>query len=300
VVDGIGLGTRVPLLVISPWAKPGYIGSNQGEFASFDKFVEETFGLPSLGARDSLASTSDLMDFFNFLQTPNPKLIEPKLTHSNVLSVPIVGEAAVGGAHPSTVTPASGGPGTVFTYDVLYQNSATPTVHNLVIDGTTTIPMSVKKLVGKAQEWETTSTLAPGPHTYAFQFGDGTNSWQLPLNSTPFSGPQVMRFKLTGIKVTPSNGAQQLGKPVVFNCIYTSPAGKTPVTAQINIDNNVRPMTAMSGTPTKGIRYQYTTPSLSQGRHYFTSSCSSTTAAGCARNRSTASTSRRSTCRAPR
>ena len=36
VVDGIGLGPRVPLLVISPWAKPGYIGDNQGEFASFD------------------------------------------------------------------------------------------------------------------------------------------------------------------------------------------------------------------------------------------------------------------------
>src|SRR5262249_9848092 len=169
----------------------------------------------------------------------------------------------------STVTPASGGPGTVFTYDVLYQNSVAPTVHNLVIDGTTTIPMSVKKTVGKMQEWEATSTLAPGPHTYTFQFGNGTNSWQLPLNSTPFSGPQVMPFKLTGIKVTPSNGAQQLGKPVVFNCIYTSPAGKTPVTAQINIDNNVHPMNAISGTPTKGIRYQYTTPSLSQGTHYF-------------------------------
>src|SRR5262249_32042608 len=154
-----------------------------------------------------------------------------------------------------------------FTYDVMYQNSVAPTVHNLVIDGTTTIPMSVKKTVGKMQEWEATSTLAPGPHTYTFQFGNGTNSWQLPLNSTPFSGPQVMPFKLTGIKVTPSNGAQQLGKPVVFNCIYTSPAGKTPVTAQINIDNNVHPMNAISGTPTKGIRYQYTTPSLSRGTH---------------------------------
>ena len=269
VVDGIGLGPRVPLLVISPWAKPGYIGDNQGEFASFDKFIEETFGLPSLGARDSLSVTSDLMDFFNFSQTANPKLIEPKLTYSSVLSVPFVGDAAIGGAHPSTVTPASGGPGTVFTYDVMYQNSVTPTVHNLVIDGTTTIPMSFKKTVGKMQEWEATSTLAPGPHTYTFQFGDGTNSWQLPLNATPFSGPQVMPFKLTGIKVTPSNGAQQTGKPVVFSCIYTSPAGKTPVTAQIDIDNNVHTMNAISGTATKGIHYQYTTSLLTQGRHHF-------------------------------
>jgi phospholipase C len=90
-VDGIGLGPRVPLLVISPWAKPGHISSQQGEFASFDKFIEEVFGLPSLGARDSLASTSDLMDYFNFAQTPDPKLIEPKLAYDKVLSVPNVG-----------------------------------------------------------------------------------------------------------------------------------------------------------------------------------------------------------------
>ena len=268
-VDGIGLGPRVPLLVISPWAKPGYIGDQQGEFASFDKFIEAVFNLPSLGARDSLASTSNLMDFFNFSQKPDAKLIEAKVPYSNVLSVPNVGGAAIGGAHPSTVTPASGGPDTVFTYDVMYQNSATPTVHNLVIDGSTKIPMSFKKTVGKMQEWEATSTLAAGPHTYTFQFGDGTNSWQLPLNSIPFSGPQVMPFSLTGLKLTPGNGAQQLGQPVTFSVIYKSSAGKTPVTAQINIDNNVHALNAVSGTPTKGIHYQYTTPHLTQGTHYF-------------------------------
>jgi len=183
--------------------------------------------------------------------------------------VPNVGGAAIGGAHPSTVTPASGGPGTVFTYDVMYQNSATPTVHNLVIDRSTTIPMSFKKTVGKMQEWEATTTLAAGPHTYRFHFGDGTNSWQLPVNSTPFTGPQVMPFTLTGLKLTPGAGAQQLGQPVTFSVTYKSPAGKTPVTAQIDIDNNVHALNATSGTPTKGIHYQYTTPHLTQGTRYF-------------------------------
>ena len=89
VVDGIGLGPRVPLLVISPYAKPGYISHKQGEFASFDKFIENVFGLPSLGQRDSLTTTSNLMDFFNFSQTPTPPLIEPALAYSPVLSVPI-------------------------------------------------------------------------------------------------------------------------------------------------------------------------------------------------------------------
>ncbi len=74
-VDGVGLGERVPLLVISPFAKQGYISHQQGEFASFDKFIEEDFGLPSLGQRDALPQTSDLMDYFDFSQTPQPPML---------------------------------------------------------------------------------------------------------------------------------------------------------------------------------------------------------------------------------
>ena len=75
---------------------------------------------------------------------------------------------------------------------------------------------------------------------------------------------------ITGFKVTPGNGAQQLGQPVTFTCTYKSPAGKTPVTAQIDIDNNIHALNAVSGTAAKGIHYQYTTPHLTQGTHYFT------------------------------
>lgn len=268
-VDGIGLGPRVPLLVISPWAKPGYIGDNQGEFASFDKFIEETFGLPSLGQRDSLVSTSDLMDFFNFSQTPNPALIEKNLPYSNVLQVPITSSEVATGGHPSTVNPPTGGPGTVFTYEVMYDNSTTPTVHNLVIDGSDTISMTFQKNIGKLAEYTATTTLPPGPHTYTFQFSAGSQSWQLPLNSVPFSGPQVLPFNISGFKVSPSTGAQQVGQPVTFSLTYKSPAGLTPVTAQIVIDDKPHAMNATGGTPQKGIHYQYTTPQLSQGRHQF-------------------------------
>jgi phospholipase C len=269
-VDGIGLGPRVPLLVISPYAKPGYIGDAQGEFASFDKFIEETFNLPSLGQRDSLASTSDLMDFFNFSQTPNKPLIEPMLPFSNVLSVPNTGSAAVGNAHPSTVTPAAGGPATPFTFQVIYSNATAAKTHNVVIDGSDTIPMTAKKVINSTtSEYSATTTLPAGPHTYTFQFGDGTNSWQLPLNSVPFTGPEVTPFALSAVKITPKSGAAQLGQPVTFSVKYTSPAGKTPVTADIDINNVSHAMTAVSGTPTKGITYQYTTSSLPQGSSYF-------------------------------
>jgi phospholipase C len=62
------LGFRVPLVVISPYAKTGYVSHKQHEFGSILKFVEETFGLGSLGTTDVRAD--DLMDCFDFSRSP--------------------------------------------------------------------------------------------------------------------------------------------------------------------------------------------------------------------------------------
>lgn len=66
-----GLGFRVPLLVISPWAKRGYVLHNHAEFGSILRFVEEQFGLPLLGTdtHDALAP-GDLWDAFDYTRTP--------------------------------------------------------------------------------------------------------------------------------------------------------------------------------------------------------------------------------------
>lgn len=71
--DYLGLGPRVPLLIISPYAKPGYISHTVYEFGTVLKFIEETFNLPSLGTRDQ--TSNDPMDSFDFGQTPNPPLV---------------------------------------------------------------------------------------------------------------------------------------------------------------------------------------------------------------------------------
>ena len=68
VMDQFGLGVRVPLLVISPYAKQGYISKTQYEFSSLLAFVEKRFNLPFLTARD--ASANDLEDAFDFTQSP--------------------------------------------------------------------------------------------------------------------------------------------------------------------------------------------------------------------------------------
>ena len=59
------LGFRVPLIVISPYAKPHYISHVQHEFGSILKFVEETFALGSLRIRPTFApTTSPIVSIF--------------------------------------------------------------------------------------------------------------------------------------------------------------------------------------------------------------------------------------------
>ena len=62
------LSFRVPLIVISPYAKNHYISHVQHEFGSILKFTEEVFGLPSLHTTDERAD--DLFDCFDFSKSP--------------------------------------------------------------------------------------------------------------------------------------------------------------------------------------------------------------------------------------
>jgi phospholipase C len=70
IYNSLELGFRVPLIVVSPYAKRGYVSHAQHEFGSILKFTEETFGLPSLGTTDKRAD--DLSDCFNFRAKPSP------------------------------------------------------------------------------------------------------------------------------------------------------------------------------------------------------------------------------------
>jgi phospholipase C len=72
-VDFFGLGFRVPMIIISPYVRAQTVVHTQYEFASVLKFAEETFNLPQLTKRDKIAN--DMMDAFNFAQTPLSPLI---------------------------------------------------------------------------------------------------------------------------------------------------------------------------------------------------------------------------------
>jgi phospholipase C len=66
--DYDGLGFRIPLLVISPYAKKGFVSHVPYEHGSILKFVEDTFGLARLAASDARANSpappeGDAFDF---------------------------------------------------------------------------------------------------------------------------------------------------------------------------------------------------------------------------------------------
>jgi phospholipase C len=63
-----GPGFRIPLIAISPYAKHGQLIDTQLEPGSLIKFIEETFGLPSLGREDATSNSASAM--FDFTQTP--------------------------------------------------------------------------------------------------------------------------------------------------------------------------------------------------------------------------------------
>jgi phospholipase C len=70
ILNSYEYGFRVPMIVVSPYAKPAYISHVTHDFGSILKFIERTFSLPSLGYAD--APADDLSDCFNFSQAPIP------------------------------------------------------------------------------------------------------------------------------------------------------------------------------------------------------------------------------------
>jgi phospholipase C len=69
-LDYRGLGLRVPCIVISPYAKKGYVAGTEYEFGSILKTIEQIYGLPNIGTTDRRAEP--MFDAFDFTQLPRP------------------------------------------------------------------------------------------------------------------------------------------------------------------------------------------------------------------------------------
>jgi phospholipase C len=69
-VDPFGFGIRVPMLIISPYAKRGFVDHTEGEFSSVLRFIEDNWGLSKLTHRDQRAR--NLSEAFDFTHDPRP------------------------------------------------------------------------------------------------------------------------------------------------------------------------------------------------------------------------------------
>jgi phospholipase C len=106
----VGLGQRVPFLVISPWSKGGYVNSQVFDHTSVIQFIEKRFGVHESNISEwRRAVCGDLTSAFNFAQ-PNGQTHNVPNTSSFLPPVDELGGANVNTFIPSLSTVAVGVP----------------------------------------------------------------------------------------------------------------------------------------------------------------------------------------------
>ena len=87
--DFVQTGFRVPLMVISPFAKQHFVSHTVMDFTAMLKFIETRFNLPPLNNRD--AAQPDMTEFFDWTapnMSPGTPPTQPAKQCSNVHQLP--------------------------------------------------------------------------------------------------------------------------------------------------------------------------------------------------------------------
>ena len=79
------MGIRTPLIVVSPYAKHGYVSHTQHEVASSLHFIEKMFGLSPIQSYTADNRADALDDMFDF--TKSPSVFTPIPTTLTVTSI---------------------------------------------------------------------------------------------------------------------------------------------------------------------------------------------------------------------
>jgi phospholipase C len=73
-----GYGPRLPLLVLSPYARENYVDHRVTDQSSILRFIEDNWHLGRIGNGSTDAVAGTLLGMFDFDQTPNsPLLLDP-------------------------------------------------------------------------------------------------------------------------------------------------------------------------------------------------------------------------------
>ncbi|MBV8206312.1 MAG: alkaline phosphatase family protein [Acidobacteria bacterium] len=70
-----GYGPRLPLLVVSPWAKQNYVAHNVSDQSSILRFIEDNWDLGQIGDQSSDAVAGTISNMFDFKSPRNRKLM---------------------------------------------------------------------------------------------------------------------------------------------------------------------------------------------------------------------------------
>jgi len=199
--DQFGLGLRVPLVIISPFAKPGYVSSTTYEFSSLLKFVEERFGLPPLTSRD--ANANDMLDSFDFSQTPLPPLTL-QTRHCSPAST-----TALNFARPQAVgTPSAGLTAFLANYD-----SGPMTISSITTSGDFS---QVNNCPSSLSAYSPGHPLPSCTVTVTFTpAASGTRTGALSLADSDYTSPQTIGLSGVGTQVQPSSWLLNFGTVVV-------------------------------------------------------------------------------------
>ena len=78
-LDRCGYGTRLPLIVISPYAKQNYVSHELTDTTSILRFIEDNWDLGRIGDQSFDALAGSILDNFDFTDQPRvkPVLLNP-------------------------------------------------------------------------------------------------------------------------------------------------------------------------------------------------------------------------------
>jgi phospholipase C len=203
--EPFSLGERVPLLIISPYAKAGYVSHTQYDMTSTLKFIETVFNLPPLANRDAMAD--NMLDNFDFTQAPRPPLVlNTRLCPLVPRSSMVFGSVAVGAKSSAISVP-------------LTNYGTTPvTISSISVTSNFNLQNGCPKTLAAGASCDVDVTFSPT--------SVGSASGNLTLSATDSPTPHVVPLSGIGTNVTASASSSVFGRTPVG----TTSAGAMKVT----------------------------------------------------------------------
>jgi phospholipase C len=171
-----GPGPRLPLVVLSPWAKVNAVDHRQTDQTSIIRFIEDNWALGRIGDSSFDASAGPLDGLFDFSpgRIPAPKTFIDPATGLVVDSPP----AAVSAAPPSPATPAA---------------PTTPTTPTTTPGTTATTPITTASVLTPSTTTPPATSPVPKP--------------KLEVTGRRRGRQAILALRVTGIRTTPATAA---------------------------------------------------------------------------------------------